>query len=138
MDSVDEIIGFEEPSDEVDRLAFAVLGASIEVHNELGPGHDESAYEKALCIELTRRGIPFVHQSRYTLMYKGHEVGMGRIDLLVGGLLVVEIKAVDALAPVHTAQVVAYLKATNKTLALLINFNVRRVKDGIKRIARTH
>jgi len=137
MDSADEIVGFEEPSNEVDRLAFAVLGASIEVHSELGPGHDESAYEKALCIELTRRGIPFVHQSRFDLIYKGHKVGQGRIDLLVGDLLVVEIKAVESLAPIHTTQVVSYLRATNKRLALLINFNVRRVKDGVKRIART-
>jgi GxxExxY protein len=138
MDSADEILGFEEPGEEVDRLAFAALGASIEVHSELGPGHAESAYERALCIELTTRGIPFVHQSRFALMYKGHEVGEGRIDLLVGGLLVVEIKSVEALSPIHTAQVVSYLKATNKTLALLINFNVRRIKDGVKRIARTH
>jgi GxxExxY protein len=138
MESADEILGFEEPTGEVDRLAFAVMDASIEVHKELGPGHDESSYEKALCIELTKRGIPFVHQSRFKLVYKGHEVGSGRIDLLVGGLLVIEIKAVEALAPIHTAQVVSYLKATNKSLALLINFNVRRVKDGVKRIARTH
>jgi GxxExxY protein len=138
MDSADEILGFEEPSSEADRLAFAVLGAAIEVHSELGPGHAESAYEKALCIELTRRNVPFVHQSRFSVMYKGHEVGEGRIDLLVGGLLVVEIKAVEALSPIHTAQAVSYLKATNKTFALLINFNVRRVKDGVKRVARTH
>ncbi|MDQ3441331.1 MAG: GxxExxY protein [Planctomycetota bacterium] len=138
MESADEILGFEEPSEDVDRLAYAVLGASIEIHSELGPGHAESAYEKALCIELTKRGIPFVHQSRFTLMYKDHEVGEGRIDLLVGGLLVVEIKAVDALAPLHTAQVVSYLNATDKSLGLLINFNVRRLKDGVKRVARTH
>jgi len=138
MDSADEILGFEEPSTEVDQLAYAVLGAAIEVHSELGPGHDESAYEKALCVELTNRGIPLVHHSRFRLMYKGHEVGTGRLDLLVGDSLVVEIKSVEQLAPVHTAQTVAYLRATNKTLALLINFNVRRVKDGVKRVARTH
>jgi GxxExxY protein len=138
MDSADEILGFEEPSTEVDQLAYAVLGAAIEVHSELGPGHDESAYEKALCVELTNRGIPFVHQSRFRLMYKGQEVGTGRLDLLVGDSLVVEIKSVEQLAPLHTAQTVAYLRATNKTLALLINFNVRRVKDGVKRVARTH
>jgi len=137
MDNADEIVGFEEPSSEVDRLAFAALGAAIEVHSELGPGHAESAYERAMCIELRRRGIPFVLQSRYSLLYKGQEVGEGRLDLLVGGLLVIEIKAVESLLPLHTAQVIAYLKATNKQLALLINFNVRRLKDGVRRIAKT-
>ena len=64
MDSADEIVGFEEPNDEVDRLAFAAIGAAIEVHSELGPGHAESAYERAMCIEHRRRGIPFVVQSQ--------------------------------------------------------------------------
>ena len=138
MDSADEIVGFEEPAEEVDRLAYAVLGAGIEVHKELGPGHAESVYEKALCIKLRSRGIPFVQQSRYSLLYKGHEVGEGKLDLLVGGLLILEIKAVEALSPLHTSQVIAYLKATNKQLALLVNYNVRRLKDGVKRIAKTH
>ena len=71
-------------------------------------------------------------------MYKGQEVGTGRLDLLVGNLLVIEIKSVEQLAPIHTSQTVAYLGATGKNLALLINFNVRRVKDGVKRVARTH
>lgn len=137
MDSADEIMGYEEPASEIDRLAYAVIGAAIEVHSELGPGHAESVYEKALCIELTSRGIPFTHQLRYAMIYKGHEVGEGRLDLLVGALLVVEIKACESLAPLHTSQVIAYLKATNKQLALLINFNVRRLKEGIKRIAKT-
>ncbi len=137
MDNVDEMMGFEEPADEVDRLAFAVVGACIEVHRELGPGHTESVYEKALCVELTLHSIPFMQQSRYALLYKDHEVGDGRLDLLVGGLLVVEIKAVESLSPLHTAKVISYLKATNKQLALLINFNVRRLKDGVKRVAKT-
>ena len=135
MDSAEEIVGFEEPSSEVDRLAFGALGAAIEVHRELGPGHADSAYERAMCIELRRRGIPFVLQSRYSLLYKGQEVSEGRLDLLVGGLI--EIKAVESLLPLHTAQVIAYLKATNKQLALLINFNVRRLKDGVRRMAKT-
>ena len=137
MDSAEEIVGFEEPSSEVDRLAFGALGAAIEVHRELGPGHADSAYERAMCIELRRRGIPFVLQSRYSLLYKGQEVSEGRLDLLVGGLLLIEIKAVESLLPLHTAQVIAYLKATNKQLALLINFNVRRLKDGVRRMAKT-
>src|SRR5687767_7833288 len=132
METVDEIVGFEEPGDEVDRLAYAVIGAAIEVHSELGAGHLESSYERALCIELTMRGIPFVRQSPFSLKYKGHEIGDGRIDLIVGELLVVELKACDAFAPIHTAQAIAYLKATGLKLALLINFNVRKLKEGIK------
>ncbi len=137
MDDADEIMGFEEPSQEVDRLAFAVLGAAIEVHRELGPGHAEKAYERALCIELRCRRIPFIQQSGFSLLYKGNEVGDGRLDLLVGGILIVEIKAVESLSPLHTAQLIAYLRATDKQLGLLINFNVRRLKDGVKRIAKT-
>ena len=137
MDSVDEIVGFEEPGSEVDRLAYDVLGAAIEVHRTLGPGYLESVYESALRVELALRGIAFEPQFPFALRYKGHDVGAGRIDLLVGGLLIVEIKACEELAPIHTAQVISYLKATNKELALLINFNVRRLKDGVRRIART-
>lgn len=137
MDSVDDIVGFEEPRTDVDRLAYRMIGAAIEVHRSLGPGYLESVYEAAMRVELTLRGIPFVPQRGFALMYKDHDVGQGRIDLLVGDLLIVEIKACDALAPIHTAQVISYLKATNKQLSLLINFNVRRLKEGIKRIAKT-
>jgi GxxExxY protein len=137
MQSVDEIVGFEEPGEDVDRLAYAVIGAAIEVNSQLGAGHLESSYERALCIELTLREIPFVRQAPFALTYKGHDIGEGRIDLIVGGLLVVEIKACESLSPIHTAQAIAYLKATGLKLALLINFNVRKLKDGIKRIALT-
>ena len=138
MIEIDEIVGFEEPGDEVDRLAYAVIGALIEVHRELGPGHSESTYETAVCVELTARGIPFVRQSRYRVVYKGQEVGEGRLDLLVGELLIVEIKACEELTSIHTAQVLSYFKATGKKLAILVNFNVRQLKQGIKRIAKTH
>src|SRR5947207_6449970 len=138
MESVDEIVGFEEPSDEVDRLAYAVIGAAIEVHKTLGPGHLESAYGRALCVELTMRGISFVPQFPFELLYKGHAIGEGRIDILVGDLLVVEIKACEELSAVHTAQVISYLKATGRKLAILINLNVRKLKAGSKRIAATN
>jgi GxxExxY protein len=138
MDNVDEIVGFEEPGSEVEQLAYAALGACIDVHRVLGPGYLESVYDAALRVELKLRGIPFEPQFRFALTYKDHEVGEGRVDFLVGGLLVIEIKACEDLAPIHTAQVISYLKPTNKQLALLINFNVRRLKDGVKRIAKTH
>ena len=137
MDSVDEIVGFEEPGDELDRLSYEVIGACIEVHRELGPGYLESHYEEALCVELTLRNISFERQAPFSLDFKGHAIGSGKLDLLVGGLLVVELKACDELAPIHTAQVISYLKATGRRLGLLINFNVRRLKDGVKRIAHT-
>ena len=123
-----------EPGSELDRLAPAVIGAAIEVHRSLGPGFLESVYEEALCIELDVRRIPFERQWPVAVNYKGHPVGEGRLDLLVGGVLVVELKAVEGVAPIHVAQVMSYLKATGHRLGLLINFNVPFLKNGIKRI----
>ncbi len=115
-------------------MAHAVIGAAIEVHSVLGPGFFESVYEEALCVELGLRDIPFARQEVVAVDYKGHPVGEGRLDLLVDGCLIVEIKAVDAFAPIHLAQVISYLKTTGWQLGLLINFNVPILKDGIKRI----
>jgi GxxExxY protein len=116
-------------------LANAVIGAAIEVHRLLGPGFLESVYEEALCHELTLRRIPFERQPTITVMYKGHSVGGGRMDLCVGGTLVVELKSVEALAPVHTAQLLSYMRAGNYQLGLLLNFNVKLLKEGgIKRL----
>ncbi len=123
-----------EIDSELDKMAHAVIGASIEVHRALGPGFLESMYEEALCIELKSRGIPFARQVSVAAMYRGKPIGNGKLDLLVGDRLVVELKAVDALVPVHMAQTLAYLRMTNKRLALLINFNVRVLRDGIQRI----
>ncbi|HKP53306.1 MAG TPA: GxxExxY protein [Chloroflexia bacterium] len=120
--------------EEVEELAHAVIGAAIEVHRILGPGLAEVVYEEALCIELTVRGIPFARQPVITMSYKGRSVGESRLDLLVGNMLVVELKSVEALLPVHKAQLVAYLKITNNKLGLLINFNVPYLKEGLKRI----
>ena len=124
----------EEPSEELDRLAYAVIGAAIEVHRLLGAGFLESVYEGALCVELQQRGIPFVRQAVVAVTYKGQRVGEGRIDLLVGNALIVELKAVENLTSIHSAQVISYLKMTNQKLGLLINFNVPILKEGIKRI----
>ena len=119
----------------IEDAANKVIGATIEVHRQLGPGYLESVYEEALAVELTLRGIPFARQVVFALDYKGHKVGEGRMDYLVDGCLVVELKAVEAFAPIHTAQAISYLKATKHRLALLISFNVSILKDGIKRIA---
>ena len=123
-----------EPGQDLDALAHAVIGAAIEVHRELGPGFLESTYAKALAIELTRRNIQFVQESPIHLSYKGESIGEGRIDLLAEDRLIIELKAVEKIAPIHHAQVMSYLKITQKTLGLLINFNVEVLRDGIKRI----
>jgi len=124
----------DEPSEEIDRFAHRVIGAAIEVHRVLGPGYLESVYEEALCLELEARGIPFARQHPVGVDYKGRMVGEAKLDLLVGGILVVELKAVDALGPIHTAQVLSYLKATGHELGLLINFNTLLLQKGIKRV----
>ena len=124
----------EEPSESLDSLAHGIIGAAIEVHSCLGPGYLESVYEEAMAIELKSRGIPFERQKAVSVNYKGTEVGQGRLDFFVGSQLVVELKTVDTLLPLHKPQVISYLKATKCRLGLLINFNVRLVKEGIQRV----
>jgi GxxExxY protein len=123
-----------EPDEELDRLAHEVIGAALEVHRILGPGFLESVYEEALCVELNLRTISCQRQLPIPVVYKGVAIGQGRLDLLVQGKLIVEIKTVETLAPIHRALAISYLKATGHSLALLINFNTAVLKDGIKRI----
>jgi GxxExxY protein len=132
---VDDQIEYDEPDSELNRITEAVIGAAIEVHRILGPGYLESVYQKALEIEFRKRGIAASSQHPVTLHYKGELIGEGFLDFLVEGKVIVEIKAVEILAGIHTAQVISYLKATQLKLGLLLNFNVRALKDGIKRIA---
>ncbi len=124
-----------EPDADLNRVTNAVIGAAIEVHRLLGPGQLESAYEEATAIEMTLRNISFQRQLEVMLLYKGHAVGKGRLDFLIEGVVVVDLKAVEQLAPVHTAQMISYLTITGHPLALLINFNVPALRHGIKRIA---
>lgn len=118
----------------MDELAHNVIGAAIEVHRLLGPGYLEGVYEEALVVEFGVLGIPFERQKAINIEYKGRMIAESRLDLLVGGRLVVELKAVEVLAPIHTAQVISYLKALSLHLGLLINFNVPVLKSAIKRI----
>jgi GxxExxY protein len=120
--------------EEINQLSYAVIGAAMEVHRELGPGFLESVYQHSLDIELRKRGIPFHPKHPVAIKYKGCKVGAGQLDFLVDGILVVELKAVERLAPIHHAQVISYLKTTQCPLGLLINFNVPMLKDGIKRV----
>jgi len=121
----------------VEDLAEAVIGAAIEVHRELGPGLSELNYRKALCREFDLRGIPHRYEVPVPIMYKGLSVGDGRIDLLVGEKLIIGLKAVETISPVHRAQALTYLRVTKLQLALVINFNVSVLKDGIKRVIKT-
>ncbi len=123
-----------EPGERLDELAHAVIGAAIEVHRNLGPGFLESVYENALCVELDLRGISFARQHTVSVDYKGHDVGTGKIDILVDGILVVELKAVETLLPVHVAQVISYLEVAGGKLGLLLNFNAAVMKNGVKRV----
>jgi GxxExxY protein len=127
-------VGMMEPGKELDELANSVIGAAIEVHRCLGPGYLENVYDQALGIELLERKLPFQRQHPISIVYKGQTIGGGRLDLLVSNQLVVELKAVDVLLPVHKAQVISYLKATGLKLGLLINFNVSVLRNGLQRI----
>ncbi|HEX5243675.1 MAG TPA: GxxExxY protein [Tepidisphaeraceae bacterium] len=140
MEQDDEIPpdkGLNEPPAELDALARQVIGAAIEVHRELGPGLPEEVYERALMIELTHRGIEFARQKRIEIRYKNVVVGVAKIDLLIGGRLVVEIKSVEFLAPIHRSQTLTYIRMINEVLGLLINFNVPILKDGVRRIVQS-
>jgi GxxExxY protein len=118
-----------------DELTKRVIGACIEIHRSLGPGLLESAYEECLCHELSLAGISYERQKPLPVHYKGVNLDCGyRLDLVVGHKLVVELKAVESLLPVHEAQLLTYLKLSGLTLGLLINFNVPVLKSGIKRI----
>lgn len=112
-----------------------IIGAAIEVHRTLGPGLLESVYDECLCYEMAIAKIGFERQKAMPVAYKGLHLQCGyRLDLLVEDEIVVEVKAVEALLPVHTAQVLSYLKASGKELGLLINFNVPVLKDGVRRL----
>jgi GxxExxY protein len=116
------------------ELTRQIIGAAIEVHRLLGPGLLESAYEGCLCHELALRRIHFEKQKPIPLVYKGTRLECGfRLDLLVEGRVVVELKSVDALGPIHEAIILTYLRLSGHSLGLLINFNVPVLKDGVRR-----
>ncbi len=123
-----------EPGKELDELAYKVIGAAMDVHRKLGAGFLERVYEEALCVELRERGIAFEQQVEIAIDYKGHAVGKARLDLLIEKKLIVELKTVEQFAPIHKAQAISYLRATGLDLALLINFNVPILKEGLKRV----
>jgi len=118
----------------VNRITEGVIGAAIAVHRALGPGLLESAYQECLCQELALRGIPFEREVPLPLEYKGIRCECGyRLDILVAGAVVVEVKAIEAIAPIHEAQLLTYLRLGGWNVGLLMNFNVVVLKDGIRR-----
>ena len=117
------------------QITKQVIGSAIEVHRALGPGLLESAYEECLCYELAQQGLPFARQVALSVQYKDVKLDCGyRIDILVDGSVIIELKAVESLLPIHEAQLLTYLKLAEKRVGLLINFNVPILKHGLKRI----
>ncbi len=121
--------------DQLEAIATQVVDAALCVHRELGPGLLESAYEMALCRELNLRDLTFERQKAMPVSYKGTALDCGyRIDVLVEDAIVIELKAVEQLAPIHEAQLFTYLKLAGCHIGFLINFNTRLIKNGLKRI----
>jgi GxxExxY protein len=117
------------------EITEGIIKAAIDVHRALGPGLLESAYEGCLCYELRLQNIPFQRQVELPVVYKGFQLDCGyRLDLLVAETVVVEIKSIEALLPIHEAQLLTYLKLGDWNVGLLINFNVPLLKHGIKRL----
>jgi GxxExxY protein len=120
---------------ELNEITRMIIGSAIEVHRELGPGLLESAYQECLVYELLQRGLRIERQKPVPLVYKDVYLECGyRLDLLVEDAVVVEIKSVDAINPVHEAQLLSYLKLTGISIGLLINFNCKYLKQGIRRL----
>ena len=119
----------------INDITEKIIGAAIAVHRELGPGLLESAYEACLAYEIARQGFAVERQKELPVKYRNVKLDCGyRIDLLVERKVIIEIKAIDKLAPIHTAQLLSYLKLSGCRVGLLINFNVKVLKDGIRRL----
>jgi GxxExxY protein len=128
-------MNFEKIEPELEKIATEVVDAAYKIHRLFGPGLLESAYEACLIRELRKRGVRVDSQVEIPLIYEGEKIDVGfRIDLLVEGQLIVELKAIETLLPIHEAQILTYLKVTHRRLGLLINFNATLIKDGIQRV----
>ena len=121
---------------ELDQIAKQIVDAAYRVHSKMGPGLLESAYEACMAHELTKRGFKVERQKPQPVLYDDLEIEVGyRLDILVDDKVIIELKAVEQLAPIHQAQLMTYLRLSGKTLGFLINFNVPLIKQGIRRIA---
>jgi GxxExxY protein len=117
----------------INEVTEKIIGCAIEVHRQLGPGLLEYIYEAALCIELELAGLKYNRQMVFPVLYKGQRIGEHRLDILVEGRVIVELKSIERMEPLFEAQMLSYLRLTGKKVGLLINFNNRLLKDGIKR-----
>src|SRR5215218_2569607 len=127
---------FVPPSEQEDKIGKAIVNAAYTVHKALGPGLLENIYEVCFCHELTKQGLPIQRQVALPIMYDGIRFEEGlRLDVLVANLVICELKSVQEMHPVYTAQLMSQLKLANRRLGYLINFNVSLIKNGIKRIA---
>src|SRR6266550_216955 len=125
----------ENERDRLNRLSNVIIGAALRVHSELGPGMLESAYEECTLFELTDKGLHVERQKSLPLIYRGHRLDCGyRVDMIVEDAIVIEVKAIARLEKVHSAQVLSYLRQLKLKLGLMINFNVKWLQDGIKRV----
>ena len=130
-----ESITTEAPRAQRDSITGKIIGAGIEVHRQLGPGLLESAYRECMCYELRLRGLGTVRERTVPLIYKGVRIDAGyRADLIVDERVLVELKCVEKLAPIHTTQVITYLRLSGLHVGLLMNFNVAFLRDGIVRV----
>ena len=129
-------VDFEmEPDPKLNRTTNAIIGAAIQVHKTLGPGYQESVYCNALALEFRKRGIRFRREMVFPVLYDGVEVGQSRLDFLIDEAVILEVKAAETIHPIFVAQLISYLKATERKLAIIITFNVRKLTDGIRRIS---
>ena len=120
-------------SDELERLVHNVIGCCIAVHRALGPGMLELIYARALCLELEATGIAFEREKPYPVRYRGQLLCEQRLDFVISGAIVLEIKSVEQLGPIHHAQLLSYLRVSGLRVGLLLNFNVPVLKDGLAR-----
>lgn len=119
---------------ETNELSYAIIGCAYNVHKELGPGLLESAYESCLCYEFSNKSIEYERQKPLPIIYKNNQLDCGyRIDILVENKIIIELKTVETILPIHTAQIVTYLKLSHKHLGLLLNFYNINLQNGIKR-----
>jgi GxxExxY protein len=119
---------------DMEDTVHRAIGCGITVHRILGPGFKETIYDQAFCLELNDAGLQFEREKRILVPYKHWQLPGHRVDLIVEGIVLIELKAIPRLRPLHTRQVVSYLKATGLRLGLLMNFNVSVLRDGIRRI----
>lgn len=124
--------------EKTEALINSIIGAAIDVHRELGPGYLEKVYEQAMSLELSHRGLAYSTQKPVAVYYKGVKIHGQVLDIVVEEKVILELKSVEAVLPIHEAQILSYLKSTGLAAGLLINFKERLVKDGIKRFVRTN